>query len=351
MKKIVLIFKLIEIILEFLYKRIKNRQMYICISTPCYGNVGDHAIELAQQEVLKKCGLKDRYIDISSIEYTYLKRIIKTLIYQNDVIIIDGGGNFGDTWPETMQNINEIVLTYSDNRIFIFPESWYFSNTKEGEKLLKETINIFNSHKNITLYARDSWSYKEMKNHLTNITIRYSFDMVLFKNYVLKKLKPFSKKTIGLSLRDDKECVSGSLTKKLYKDMETLDIKTIIINNDSYNFIDKKNREKVFNRIIKMYEQCDIIITDRFHGFIFSILCQKPCIIFDNLTGKIGHFYNDIKDDISGCVYINSNDYDKKLLIDFINSNEKIFISENFYQNKEKYLNYIQNDLLKWEEK
>lgn len=351
MKRIALAFKLAKVLMQLQYRKLRFHQLYICISTPCYGNIGDHAIELAQQEILDECGLNNRYLDISSVEYSYLKKILKKVIDKNDVIIIDGGGNFGDTWPTTMQNINAIVSTYIDNRIYIFPESWFFTDTEKGAQLLEETSYIFNSHKNIVLYARDSWSYHEMKRYLEKVSVKYSFDTVLFKNYSQENSQHNKKKKIGLSMRDDKECVDGSLIKSLYRDLKSIDIETIVICNDSYGCIDKKDREQAFRNIIELYEECDAIITDRFHGFIFSILCHKPCMVIDNATGKIGHFYEDIKNDINGCLYINSGMYDQKLLVDFIKSKDELILSDRFYKNREKYLNNMKKDILRWREK
>lgn len=350
MRKVRLGISLIKILLKFMYYRCKYDQLYILISTPCYGNVGDHTIELAQQEILEQCRLLKYSIDISSIEYSYLKGVLKRFIYVNDIIIIDGGGNFGDTWPETMQNINEIVLTYLNNRIFVFPESWYFSETNEGKDLLNESIQILNSHNNLIIYARDGWSYKEMKVHLNNVVVRYSFDVVLFKQYspccvVNDTIK------VGISVRDDKESVNEILLNRIRNDLGELDVDVIDICNDTYVYTDKKMREKFFKTIIERYEECDIIITDRFHGFIFSILCRKPCMIIDNITGKIKHFYDDIKEDISGCIYIDSEKYSKNVLDTFLNSKERLIILDSFESKKSIYLSQIKEDLIGWREK
>ena len=129
----------IYIFLKISVLHLFNNRLFVFISSPYYGNIGDHAIFLSQLHLLKCAGIKKGIVDISSKEYSIAKNMIRRCIKPNDILFIDGGGNFGDAWPVTMENINSIVESYYTNKIFIFPESWYFGNNPDSAKLLEKT--------------------------------------------------------------------------------------------------------------------------------------------------------------------------------------------------------------------
>lgn len=301
MKYIINCFDIVWTFICFLYKKMFHRQLYIFISTPCFGNVGDHAIFLAEKQLLAEAALKNRIFEFTYFEYKHLYKHIH--IRKQDVVLIDGGGNFGDTWPETLTNFLSIITRYKNNRILIFPESWYFSNTDSGRFFLNETIKAFEENPNIVIFARDTWSFNEMKKYLESSDVRFAYDCVLYKNisylsFDVKQEK--SNYVIGLSLRNDKEKFtnfSGSLNQLL----KSKSLKLVSINNDSQHLVSKNKRKKYFEQMIKLYNSCDLIITDRFHGYVLSILCDKPCIAFDNITGKVKHSFNDLNSFVSNC--------------------------------------------------
>ena len=290
-------------ILKIKCKRMFYNQLFILISTPYYGNVGDHAILLQEKKILRSCGIKGQIIDFSSLEYRLLSDDMKKIISNEDVIIIDGGGNFGDTWPETTYQILDIIIKYKNNKIIIFPESWYYSESPLGEKILKDTRDAFIYNKNVVIYARDSWSYNEMVKSIKSTTVRYSYDTVLLQG-IFKSTKSDNIKRVGMCIREDKESQNKGISDCIISELNKRNVEITKISNDSYKHIPKIKRQSYVNSILKKYNKCDLIITDRFHGFIFSLILQKPCIIIDNNTGKIKHFYTDIEQYISGYRFV-----------------------------------------------
>ena len=346
LRKIINGIRIFLIVSNIIKKRLHNDSLAVCISTPCYGNVGDHTIELAEQEILCECGFTNRILDVSSYEYSIVNKLLPKLINTNDVIVIDGGGNFGDTWEGTLEQIIDIVKTYSKNRIIIFPESWYFSRIK-GNPLLQKVSEVFSYRDNLIIYARDKWSYKKMKENIKGTEIRYSLDSVFFKKYSPKSKK--ENNIIGICIREDKESIGHVCLNDLIDDIKIVkkSCNSQIIKNDIYSHVEKKERINFFKDTIEKYERSDLIITDRFHGFVFSILSHTPCIIFDNKTGKIGHFYEDVSQYLSGCMMITDNNYDRSELRLLLN-HKKLHVSEDFYDLINRYREDIKNILEKW---
>lgn len=341
--------KLLGLVFFLLWKRIRYRQLYYLISTPYYGNVGDHTIELAEQEMLLRLGMKKRMIDINSYEYGVLKKILVRIIRNRDIILIDGGGNFGDTWPETQKRINDILRVYQNNRILIFPESWYFSDSEKGRLLLNKTKRSLENCKYVILYARDGWSYDQMKKSLNGIEIRLAYDCVFYKEYLPKDTNN-DWTVVGLSLREDRESKNVELKRSIIGYLNGKHVKHISIHNDSYDHIKKNEREDYFDSIVKLYEECTVVITDRFHGLIFSIITRRPCLFYDNSTGKIAHFYEDIKDVVNGCIKAESSDFNKSE-IDQILDSEKLTVTDLFLDTCNEYRKDIEAVLNEWRTK
>lgn len=295
-------------LVAFIFKKTFHKQLFVLISTPCYGNIGDHAILLAEKELLSAAVPSRCVFEFTSTEYKKLNKYIK--LRKNDVVLIDGGGNFGDTWPETANQICEIVKKFYLSKIFIFPESWYFSNTPSGEAILNEMIQAFSNNDNVVIYARDSWSFKQMTNFLTKARVHLAFDCVFYKQILLpSKDETRTDCVVGICLRDDREnnrvsLDNETLTKALIS--KHFVIKTI--KNDCYRQIKKAERIKYFEDKIAEYASCDVVVTDRFHGFVFALLCNKPCILLDNLTGKVRHSFDDLKPYIKNCFCLENTD-------------------------------------------
>lgn len=342
-KSIIIGFLDIKLRNEIYRKRKRHGKLIILISTAYWGNVGDHAIVLSEKEIIRAAGMGEKIVDIDSVQYSRLKHKIKFLIRDEDTIIIDGGGNFGDTWPETQIGINNIIDTFTHNRIIVFPESWYFTNSQNGQKLLSDTVKSISNHPNIVIYARDSYSYMMMKTYLANSDIRQSLDMVFFLEFKSEAVK---ENGIALVVRDDKESVNTKFTKNaLKKELQDNGFFCYEICNDCYRHISKRKRSKYVQDIVRQYKKAEFVITDRFHGMVLSILCGKPCAIIDNVTGKVGNSYRDIKEYVNGVLYLDNNYNSIEDLLSFIEKNNKLTVSETFLtrikENKKDLINEI----------
>ena len=52
-------------------------------------------------------------------------------------------------------------------------------------------------------------------------------------------------------------------------------------------------REKLVINKLKEFAECEIVVTDRLHGMIFSYITSTPCIALGNSTGKSLYSYED----------------------------------------------------------
>ena len=48
-----------------------------------------------------------------------------------------------------------------------------------------------------------------------------------------------------------------------------------------------KNRKKELSRVFADFAEGKVLVTDRLHAMLFSVLSGTPCIALDNKTGKV----------------------------------------------------------------
>ena len=137
---------------------------------PDYPNIGDHLIWIGTifylSEVLK-----------AQIKYSAnLTGFSGELMNQKAgkvPILLHGGGNLGDLWLPH-QNFREMIISqYPDRPIFILPQSIYFSDPNK----LRKTADVFNSHPQLTIFARDNYSYQIASDHFNQCQVIKAPDM------------------------------------------------------------------------------------------------------------------------------------------------------------------------------
>jgi exopolysaccharide biosynthesis predicted pyruvyltransferase EpsI len=115
---------------------------------PDYGNVGDSAIWLGQQVLLRDRGLLPVYVSsINGFDGRGLARRLR----QDGTILLQGGGNFGDLWPRHQRFREMIARDNPMARILQLPQSLYF----EDERALDHARAIFSEHSDFHLLYRD----------------------------------------------------------------------------------------------------------------------------------------------------------------------------------------------------
>lgn len=282
---------IVFIINPFFYLHIRkyrnNKKIIYAITPPSsLKNVGDHA-----QVVAINKWLNDNFKDYSVMEfdknemYLYIPSI-KKITNENDLIFLHSGGNLGDRsfWSENIRR--SIIKNFPENKIISLPQTIFFNDTKVGREELEITKNIYNDHRDLTIIARDSYSFKLAKEYFSSCKNFVCPDFVL---YLKRDRKPVTKrKNILLCIRNDTESIIDDETRQfianclnhLGKDYTFYD--TTLDRN-----IAKENREKELERSLSLFESQELVITDRFHGVIFSVITKTPCIALKTIDHKL----------------------------------------------------------------
>ena len=282
---------------KFKYLHNKNEKVYICANSAVHGNLGDQALGFCRLEMLHSMGINDANIIefTSRDEMRFWPQICKT-IKKSDTILLRGGGWWGNIWLDGFTNILKYIEEFKNNKIVVFPQSVYFSDDEEGRKWLKYSQKIVTNAHNLFIVARDRASEELLKKYYSNTKIICTPDTVL--SYSPKSMK-FSKRSgVLLCLRNDKE--------KLQNESLSEDLKNILKKNNILYFFQDTNieynmkriseRKQILYNIWQKFSSAKLVITDRLHGMIFATITGTPCLVFNNIDGKVEHQYEWIKD-------------------------------------------------------
>lgn len=166
---------------------------------PDYFNLGDHLIGLATVFYLTDI-LKTKINYVATI-YNFSEELLEKKV-GNAPIILQGGGNLGDLWSHHQLFRELIIEKYRDRPIIILPQCIYFANPEN----LNKAAAIFNAHPNLTLFVRDNYSYELACKHFSNCQVIKAPDMAF--NLVGMPLPTFKfnpKRPILYLCRDDRE--------------------------------------------------------------------------------------------------------------------------------------------------
>ncbi|MBK5269385.1 MAG: polysaccharide pyruvyl transferase family protein [Bacteroidia bacterium] len=272
------------------------------IEFPNYANSGDSAIWLGEKKWLHKN--KNEVVYTCDME-TYSQDMLVQQLGKG-IILLQGGGNFGDLWKRHQHFREQIIHDFPNNKIIQLPQTIFFKQKAN----LEQSQKILNSHSNLTLLCRDTLSFDFAQKEFTTQNILCP-DMA----FVLGKIQrpcPSQIEIVWLS-RTDKETLNKSTpkevpgvqridwleetytdlhehNKRLSKEIKIHSEKNAAIYTSLIRTYDPLARQR-FLRGCKILSRGKVVVTDRLHAHILCLLMDIPHILLDNSYGKIKGFY------------------------------------------------------------
>ena len=123
----------------------------VLMGVPHHNNLGDNAIAYAEKKFIKDYLPEYDYYEIS--EETIDKCVYKVIDYidKDSLIFLHGGGNFGDEYLYVEEGRRKVIELFPENTIILFPQTMFFSETKQGKEELEKSKKIYSKHKKLIL--------------------------------------------------------------------------------------------------------------------------------------------------------------------------------------------------------
>ena len=247
-------------------------------------NKGDSAITTGEFEALKKLRIDVvYYCSIRSCgNFSKAKTVVSNVT--EPVVVLTSGG--GDTciWKIPCQRREKLVQAFPDREILVFPQSVKFDNIKA----MKAHAAAM-KHPNITYLFRDHQSY--------NIFV----DSGLFQ-YKKAVLCPDAAIQIGMKQppvepTHDIVWLKRKDSESQYSNMPKFPSNLSIIVEDWMDIKSPRGKdikETAYNKFmdgLKFLSRGKVIISDRLHAHILSVLLGKPNVMLDNSYKKVSSFH------------------------------------------------------------
>ena len=269
---------------------------YCYLDVPYHSNIGDTLIWLGTVHFLKD--IPHQCLGQHSIGTFNFRPLPK-----NAIILLHGGGNFGDMWRKHQNFRLKVIDSYPENRIIILPQTIHY----ESDDVFNEDVRRMNLHKNLIICARDNSSAEQLTRHgytgqmLTLPDMAFCID----REQLYAQKSEITKEAL-LLLRKDKESPVGSLNaditsarieikdwpnqKEAYKIAKRYTRKHSAEETDTFfqtSFLPDRISEGV--RFVSEYK---MVYSTRLHVAILRLLLGLPVKMMDNSYGKNLTFYN-----------------------------------------------------------
>lgn len=283
---------------------------YWLLEVPYYPNVGDALIWQGELDFLKR--LPYRCKGMSSYETP-----IPQTIGKNDIILLQGGGNFGDLWEHPQSYRNKVIEKYPNNKVIILPQSVFW----QDEHNMFACADFMAKHMNVTICARDKYSYELLQKNFKNNIILLP-DMAFCIDTRKWDYHKVTKQALLLKREDKEQKPYAEIEELIAKDNMTI-CDWIPFTEDCWqkNWLRRTRKYLPFlnswyaahfylpymvNSGIQLIGSHEKIYSTRLHAAILSVLLDKAKDLtwFDNSYGKNANFYESWLKDVDGITFI-----------------------------------------------
>lgn len=265
------------------------------VDFPDHSNVGDSAIWLGEMAWLDGAGRLPVY---SAALNNFSEADLLRAAPQGP-ILIHGGGNFGTTWPKHEELRLKLLRAFPGRSIVQLPQSLYY----DDDLRIREMAQAIREHGAFTLLVRDAPSFEFAQRHF-DCDVRLCPDAAL---YLDRFQRDAPKADILALLRTDHERVrestsipagvlgmdwleEGAGERSLMRARMKID--SLLPGTQQAKRLRRYQMlaQWRLRRGLSMLSQGRVIVTDRLHAHILSLLLDIPQVVLDNMYGKVSAF-------------------------------------------------------------
>jgi pyruvyl transferase EpsO len=270
---------------------------YALLDFPSYSNVGDSLIWLGELAFF------DAFVHRPPAYVCTIWDFDPALLARrlpDGPIYLSGGGNFGDLWPRFQQFRHAVLTAFPGRRIVQLPQTVQF-DTRE---MLEQTRAAIHTHGNFTMLVRDEESLRIVREQL-ECDVALCPDMAFCLGPQGRPAPP----TVDILalLRTDKEGNGADPALLRQQGVTVVDwiqrepelslkervqkkLRSVMPGGDGNNKPFARKARAEMARGMALLGQGSVVMTDRLHGHILSILMGLPHVIMDNRHGKVSRF-------------------------------------------------------------
>lgn len=264
-----------------------NKSRIFYLGVPSHSNLGDMAqyycINLwLSQSFPNTCVYEFESRVVIDQRFSFIDKLTK-LLTDKDLIVFQSGYTTQDLggYHDLMHRL--IIDNNFEKHILMMPQTIFFRKNENMER----TSKSYDSAKNMLFLARDRISFQMAVSMFPNISVELYPDIV---TSLIGRYK-FSHERKGVLIcrrNDGEKFFSEDEIDKLRREIN--DFEPVNISDTSVNKSHKKIKKRLkafIEEIIEDYSRYKLVITDRYHGTIFSLAANTPVIVLKTNDHKV----------------------------------------------------------------
>lgn len=260
------------------------------LGVPDYPNVGDSMIYLGQIAALARRGCQIRYV---ASDLSFSRRELAAAVPEG-ILLLQGGGNFGDLWPNLQEFRERVVQSAIGRRIVMFPQTVHLRDTSH----MSEIMRIFEKHGDCYMLARDEATFDLLS--AFDVEVRLCPDMA-FAIDALPFIGSPSFQTVVMA-RTDKEVAATDRPVDAVDWNEKAVADYLLIQAGATANVppggarprpalaEAAYRLHAIRRVVRgvtLLSRGEVLVADRLHAHVLAYLMGQPSVIVEDRTGKI----------------------------------------------------------------
>ncbi|MBQ8822000.1 MAG: polysaccharide pyruvyl transferase family protein [Lachnospiraceae bacterium] len=268
------------------------------LNTPEHGNLGDHALALAEYNMFAEILPEHKIVEIPNFFIkNYSDKRLKSIVKDNTVFL-HAGGYLGTIWMNEERAVRKILSIFRSNRIIILPQTITYSNDANGQQEKNVSKEYYSKCDDIYIFLRDQRSLNDATCFVGAKRAIYAPDMAIGYLPYTSKISSRDSHCL-LCMRSDVEksvdkdtmlSIKAKIEAKS-KDIKIQETDTVV----NYNIKKKRREEEVLLKLDE-FASAKFVVTDRLHGMIFAAITATPCVVLNNANGKVKAVYEWIKE-------------------------------------------------------
>ncbi|MEX5256849.1 polysaccharide pyruvyl transferase family protein [Kocuria arenosa] len=289
----------------------------VLLDTPRHRNLGDSLIWRGTLDYLH--GLGHRFIYQSDWGRHRDDDLRK--LSDNTVILLQGGGNFGDLYPLHDEFRRHIISTFPKRRIVLLPQTVFYTSPTAARAALRQ----YRQGENLTVLLRERTSIRFAEEAMAGMDVRFCYDLALGAQ-IEQEVTSGGEGVLVLARDDGEQATLSDVEVRPWADwdfrpLNQLAYKAATGVGAAYKRFPTRVQDALYGpaqransmildlniaAAIAQFRNKDAVATDRLHAHVLSLLLGIPHAVTDNSYGKISSIFGEYTGMFSSAHWANS---------------------------------------------
>lgn len=273
-----------------------------------------------------------------------LVSIIAKNLARDDLFFFQSGYNTHDLGGYEDYMHQMVINAFPNNKQIMLPQTVFFQSSARRNKCSE----VYNSHKSLLFLARDPISEEYAKQLFPDLRVLLFPDIVT--TLIGTTPEKLDRNGIFLCRRKDVEqfysesdYVEFASLLAEYDNVVVEDTIISVSNEDIY-----KDTGKYVSIMIEKFCRYKLVVTDKFHGLIFSLVANTPVIVLKTKDHKVTEGYRWFSKIYPDRVFYADNSNEIKQVVEEILADPKYTILDNYFERE--YYSRLKGTIQEWEE-